>query len=824
MSYEEQSISPINGTFQELSRHDSPSPAESNTVPIKDTDWIRNSFMLPDSAFEDVYYKQNRYSSSADMKFIDSRPGGAIGINVRPQFTPYADPRRSGRLKRPDLTIENISGSPLGFGAGRYWSENYDDPQQKIYMRFGVPEFNSITNFIRRAFTYEEIVMARRGRAPTWLYNIGSLAGNFAMIKAFPVASMLYMIYKGVSYLFAAPVNKYYSFKPTMHFYWLMVQTIINNIAVNRGMMPKALSNLGFTNTTQVVGKPYKVDSDMMDFFSTMFPEFFTSGEVLGVPFGPYFDVFAIASRGQRVANELFLKEYVYFNEVMDSDVATVDAFKGYLKKRDDFVFNFASKDGMPTIAGKIQKFLTTNYWLADGKLSSAGNEAETNPLLAAGGGKKPVADVLNNEGTSQNAPGSANINSSTAQALNDADPAAQDPNKTADANDQASTELQNSIKTKIAASRTAENQKGNHALSESQILPEEYYGQLAQEGASRSTPSAIGEYIDALDAEFTDGSGFAIFCVDYTGQASESFSNSYGESELSNKLNSLSSTAKEFRFTVQDGNIAGGAIGSVLQGGLNAITDVVGGFAESVTLGMSNLMLGIAGSGYIDIPKHWQNSSASLPRQNYTATLISPYNNVFSHMINIYIPLAMLLAGAVPRSTGRSSYTGPFICQCFDRGRMQVQLGAIESLSITRGTSNLGYSLDGKALAIEVSWSVVDLSSIMHMPIGSGVFFSDAQGMGIDDDSVAANYLAVLAGQDMYSQIYAFPRALTRLARMSYSLGKVGSSYYLASLTHEKLMNGGGLFNITKPFARFYEAMHAAGSVFTGPAAAGNQ
>ncbi len=271
-----------------------------------------------------------------------------------------------------------------------------------------------------------------------------------------------------------------------------------------------------------------------------------------------------------------------------------------------------------------------------------------------------------------------------------------------------------------------------------------------------------------------------------------------------------MSTKAKEFRFAIGDGNIAGDTIKAFVE----TVGDTVMGLTESVTLGISNLMLGLAGSGYIDVPKHWNNSNASIVRMNYSMSLISPYNNVMSQLQNIYIPLFMLLAGIAPRSTGKSSYGAPFICQLFDRGRTQSQLCAMESLSVTRGSSNLGFSVDGKALAIDVSFSFISLSEIMHMPVTNGGLSETFQGFGIDDDNMISDYLAVLAGQDMHTQIYAAPRMFMRLAKLSASIGKLGSPHWLASFTHDKSINGGGLFLVTRPLFKLYEAVNVGKSI----------
>ena len=221
----------------------------------------------------------------------------------------------------------------------------------------------------------------------------------------------------------------------------------------------------------------------------------------------------------------------------------------------------------------------------------------------------------------------------------------------------------------------------------------------------------------------------------------------------------------------------------------MGAVKDLALGALDGVTMGMSNLALGLGGSGFIDIPKHWQSSTAQLPRSSYTMKLISPYGNAISQIQNIYIPLCMILAGTLPIATGKQSYTSPFICQLFDRGRCQIRLGMIESLQITRGTSNLAFDLNGNALALDVTFTVVDLSSIMYMPLTTGTL--GGVDMTMDEDNILMDYFAVLAGQDLYTQIYDMSKAKLNIARQLMKVGKLTSAAYWSSLFHESATSG---------------------------------
>ena len=241
-------------------------------------------------------------------------------------------------------------------------------------------------------------------------------------------------------------------------------------------------------------------------------------------------------------------------------------------------------------------------------------------------------------------------------------------------------------------------------------------------------------------------------------------------------------------RFSFAGGNIGDGLIANTLEKVGMAVNDIATGTLAGLTLGVSNILLGLTGAGYIDVPKQWQNSTVKLPSTQYSMTLISPYGNIISRLQNIYLPLSMLIAGTLPLSTGKQSYTSPFLVQLFDRGRCQVQLGIIDSLSITRGVSNLPFNNKGQVLALDVTFSVTDLSSIMHMPISTGSLFGN--NTTADEDNILMDYLAVLAGQGMQDQIYALPKAKLNFAKKIRQLDKLTSPAYWASFIDSGISN----------------------------------
>lgn len=661
----------------------SPTPLFNNdTVSfLLDNDWARQAFLIGDEELgaAGTYDAVNRYWSTAHTKFTDTSLGGNIGINPRPQFTPYADTPIKGR--DADAAIPNINGLNKGsIGMGRYYSESIDDNAQTIYLRFGVPQFNSLVSFFAKAFDPNMTAIARTGRGPSAWYQISKIAGTIASVAAFPIIGTTLLTARTVSTYFTQSTSKFYTLKPTMHSYWSAVNMLTNYIAINRGILPFFLDN-----PDQKQGNPYKIDEATMSKMSDMMPDVFSKDGGI--------DVFAVANRAQRAANQQFRDDYNAFN-------GSYTNFTGVVQKAAQT--RVGKPQGDHSLLNFIREHVSMSYFTSESQ--DTPSRLEMSPKI---------------------------------------DPA-----------------------------------------------------------TGQDKPDDMNKFSAFFDAEYNSGSQFAIFKVDHTGSAQESFSNSATESDLSNKYNSTSSQVREAKFSFADGNIIGGTIQDIL----GVAGDVVSGVASGLTAGFSDA-LKYLGNTYVDIPKHWQSSSASLPRTSYTMQLISPYGNPISQLINIYIPISMILAGVLPLSTGKQSYTSPFLVQLYDRGRCQIQLGLIESVSITRGTANLPFTNRGRVMAVDVSFSVMDLSSIMHMPISTGALFE--ANMFMDQDNILMDYLSVLAGQDIYSQLYNLPKAKLNLARQAMQFEKFLSPAYWASAIHEETTTG--MLGYIFPMSTVYDATHRA-------------
>lgn len=580
-------------------------------IDTKDTDWVRQSFMLPANSIDEVDAVR-RVFSDASLKFTDTTLGGNFAINPPPQFTRHADLKVRGRF----------AGSR---GMGRYYSEAIDDPAQHIHLRFGVPQFNSLTSFFTSFYDPEASVLARTGRNSGLFYYAGRVAGFLLTLPLQPI------IQTGRFYKFLSgnPTSKFYYLKPDMPNYWTAASTLINGIAVNMGIVPKILAK--DAEILQQSGGTYGRQD--MAYYHEMLPELFhESGGI---------DLYAVATRAQRLANIQRTKLVQHMEKASNQE-----DLRNRMKKFQEEMLEDPGSVHMSSLGGK------------DGNKNARGMEAYLNAWKAQ--------------------------------------QAATPPGKVDD---------------------------------------------VEKEG-SKSWFSSISEF---MLAEARDGSQFVTFKVDYTGTASESFSSSARESDIAGAINSMSSSSFGARFNFADGNIGDDAVSGVLETIAATAMNTAMGIADGI--GVSGLAA-LAGRALVDIPKQWESSQFSPTRHEFTIQLRSPYGNKMSRFLNLMVPLGMILAGALPRSTGKQSYTHPFLCELYSKGRGQIRLGIIDSLSVTRGVGNMGWTPDGEPLGIDVTFSVLDFSTVMHMPLAA------SPGI-LDDDTAYTDYLATLGSLGLSDLIY---------------------------------------------------------------------
>ena len=285
--------------------------------------------------------------------------------------------------------------------------------------------------------------------------------------------------------------------------------------------------------------------------------------------------------------------------------------------------------------------------------------------------------------------------------------------------------------------------------------------------------PNVLSEFIDQFKATITEGAQYAIFRVENPGRISESFRNSTKDIELEGMLKSIGNKVKTVEFNMSGGNLLPG-----MKDIIGYTKDILAGSLDGLTMNLSNVISALMGDMNIEFPKRWDDSSAVFPSMTYRIKLVSPYGNPISQLQNIYIPLAAIMAGALPRAAGPSSYTSPFLCSMFLRGYQYITLGMITSLTITRGTSNLPFNKQRRPLAIDVSFTVTDFSKILSMPTQSSVL--SPANILYADDAPLNRYIAALCGRNAFTTLNFLPRLKLKLSRFVDSAQSLLDPYHL--------------------------------------------
>lgn len=695
---------------------------------LEDKRWVRQTFLL---SGDDVGRSRYRTETLATQKFTSARLGGNWTINNPPQFTRYADPRETG-LSTVNDWFKNQDTQRLGMG--HYYSEALDDTRQEIAMQFGVPEYNGLLTFFTGFYDNETAVMSNEGLGVIGYY-IGRVAG---LIIGLPVLPLIWLG-QAARFFLGRPASKYYYMRETMPLYWNRVNTIANGIALNLGLIPKI--ELPF-NANPTDGATPTLDAESEELRAKGYVEYFNNADQdIFLP-GGGIDVYAMANATQRMAD----KRYELLIESLSAD-GEADAVE---------------------IANRVRAHQTTQLDPVDGAFVAKDGSR---------GARAYMEDYLVNR-SAINGPGRARSYKTDARsqtdvsALQSEQPAGATPEQT-------------------TATQTATVPTGMPGMRPKWDAVNEQYtgsdattfagsgGELKQK-LTQGLWTGDDSFADFYMADRRDGSKFVRFRVDNGGAVSESFSNSTGESSIQSTINSTSGSARNARFTFSDGNTGIG----VLDTAINGLKGLVAGTLDS--LQMSGLM-SLAGSAFVDIPKTWQSSSADLPSTRYTMELRTPYGNHMSRFINLFVPLSCLLAGALPLSTGKQSYTSPFLCQLWHRGHAQVRLGMIDSLSIQRGTGGLGWNVNNQCLAIDVSFSVVDLSTIMHAPIDTGFsILRPWRGLMQDQDDPFNDYLAILGNLSMADQIYTLRKSILNLTRKANQVDAYFTQAHAASMMDE--------------------------------------
>lgn len=267
----------------------------------------------------------------------------------------------------------------------------------------------------------------------------------------------------------------------------------------------------------------------------------------------------------------------------------------------------------------------------------------------------------------------------------------------------------------------------------------------------------------DSLGAELRNGAAFATFTVEATGPQTESVSNTAKQTGIAEKVNSLSTTARDLRVNFANGNISDGPIGEAIETVVGGVRSFFGGALDSV--GFSGLSV-LGGATLVDIPKVHDKTTMEMPSTTYTMYLGGHSGHPLAVVLEQYMPLMMLLAGGLPQSTGPNSYSSPFYVRLHSQGRDDIKLGLIDSIQIERGVGNVGWTVDKLPAATKVTFTVLNMNEVIHMPLTDSLTTSALGFSAFDEDTAMSDYLAALSGISLANQFYLKPRLQLAWAR----------------------------------------------------------
>lgn len=206
----------------------------------------------------------------------------------------------------------------------------------------------------------------------------------------------------------------------------------------------------------------------------------------------------------------------------------------------------------------------------------------------------------------------------------------------------------------------------------------------------------------------------------------SETFSNSTKPSMMAGLVNGFSELSKELAFLVSSG--AAMDISDDQQALKKSLDELAsrltggGGLIQRMLSGVTTI---ISGSNLL-FPEIWTGSNFSRSF-NIDITLRTPYGNRESIFTDILVPMAHWICLAAPRQTSINSYGAPFLIKFHIPGFCSVDLGIVDSLTITKGGDGSAWSVDGLPLEVQLSIAIKDLYSSLSISRLNGVSLTDA-------------------------------------------------------------------------------------------------
>ena len=187
----------------------------------------RTEALNKDKYSDEMKQGQSLYTSP---NYTDTRVGGNDAIN------PYWQFNRDDDIVPPLLRMPGMEA--FSSGMGRVYAEMYDDHQEILWLRMGVPEFVNILTFYTDTGNSYAAATMQRGTIRGLLGKIVSMVASVAVWAiTFPILAPIHIV-RWISHLSSERITHYYYFKPAMPLYYEMVNAMLSYLAVGMGLYP----------------------------------------------------------------------------------------------------------------------------------------------------------------------------------------------------------------------------------------------------------------------------------------------------------------------------------------------------------------------------------------------------------------------------------------------------------------------------------------------------------------------------------------------------------------------------------------------------------
>lgn len=730
----------------------------------KDRDIVTRSFKLLSNGIRDPDKLMKAVDYDLETSFFSTAVGDNRYVNPLPGFGFNTDPG-------PITQLENRNGN-----LGPYYKRIYDDNATLLTLTAGVAEFPGLLRFITNMFDYGAATIANKGRAPSISYYITAAMSSIAFWP-------MQLISTGVtflSYLMNENKNQWYYVKNAMGHYYAAVQGVFNDLMVNAGYAITVLNdsrqeqgNIKYGDRDYKKGglngygidsndnktTAYQVKKDNIAYMNSLFPDAINKDGTI--------DIVKLVNRGVR-KYRLFLQ-----------NVKNLDNLSTKMSSNPNN-FTMTNKDRDIAVEGILKNLVNDPEFMNDG-YNNFGLDHYLKQDLGTVAGVRGENEILHPEVASSyydvNAaknivPVDSDGNILEEYGINSG--AYSDDNTLSSILDRAASPLDHVNNTNETPpsdavsimSGTKANQPSRSLGSE---LPDNGFKDMNK---NISEESYLGQISEILKDQFLGGMDAITFRVEGGGgPVSDSFSAQTSESPLAGMFNSASQSVQDFKFSVQ-----GGQTGiSVVDEFVNQIKDGIAGLADGSVLG--RIPLTLMGNGRVNFPEYWTDSTTNFHTERYTIYSEAAYAHPYCIATSVYLPIALIAPFLFPINVGGSTYTTPFLCKAFSRGKTIVKTGIMRSATITLGNGPMGWTRDFKPLNVKIELEIDDLDKNGSIPISrvrnplDAINISKQAAIYLGDIGKYNDWVNRIAGIDYLDSVLKFNDINRRITRFKTDL-----------------------------------------------------